>query len=324
MTIRVLVVDDHELWRRHISSAVRQNVQCQLIGEAADGLEAVQKAERLRPDLIVLDIGLPTLNGIEAARRIRATVPDSKILFVSEHRSPEIAQAALATGAHGYVVKSDAGSELLPAIAAIIQGQPFISARFAGDVFERARHARVPQATRRHEVQFSSDEASLLDGFASFSAAALKAGSATIAVTTRSHRSMLHQRLETLGLDIDLAIEESRYIWMDVADSLSAVMVEGWPDEARFRKATTTLIASAVRASTCTPARVAACGEVAPSLLREGRADAAIRVEHLWDEVARTCGVDLWCGYLLSPALHDEDPRIFEQICAEHSAIHSR
>ena len=324
MTIRVLVVDDHELWRRHISSAVRQNLQCQLIGEAADGLEAVQQAERLRPDLIVLDIGLPMLNGIEAARRIRTSVPDSKILFVSEHRSPEIAQAALATGAHGYLVKSDAGSELLPALEAIIQGEAFISARFAGNGFERAGRARVPRETRRHEVQFSSDEASLVDGFAGFSAAALMAGSTAIAVTTRSHKKMLHQRLERLGLDVDLAIEEGRYIWMDVADSLSAVMVDGWPDDARFRKATTTLLATAVRASTCTPGRVAACGEIAPTLLREGRAGAAIRLEHMWDELARTCDLDVWCGYSLKPALHDEEHGIFQQICAEHSAVHSR
>ena len=324
MTIRVLVVDDHELWRRHISSAVRQNLQCQLIGEAADGLEAVQKAERLRPDLIVLDIGLPVLNGIEAARRIRTSVPDSKILFVSEHRSPEIAQAALATGAHGYVVKSDAGFELLPAIDAIIQGQPFISARFGGNGFETARRARVPRETRSHEVQFSSDEASLLDGFAGFSAAALKAGSATIAVTTSSHRSMLHQRMETLGLDMDLAIQEGRYIWMDVADSLSAVMMDGWPDDARFRKVTTTLIDAAVRASTCAPARVAACGEIAPTLLREGRAGAAIRLEQLWDGLARTYDLDVLCGYSSRPALHDEEHGIFQQICAEHSAVHSR
>ena len=151
MTIRVLVVDDHELWRRHISSALRQNLQCQLIGEAADGLEAVQKAERLKPDLIVLDIGLPMLNGIEAARRIRASVPDSKILFVSEHRSPEIAQAALATGAHGYR-QVRCRSDLLPAIEAIIQGESFISARFAGQ--DSRGPARVPQETAA--TKFSS------------------------------------------------------------------------------------------------------------------------------------------------------------------------
>src|SRR5258705_4070766 len=104
MTIRVLIVDDHDSWRNYVSSALRQSLKYQVIAEAADGLEAVQKAERLRPDLIVLDVGLPTLNGIEVARRIRTSVPDSKILFLTEHRSREIAQAALGTGADGYVV----------------------------------------------------------------------------------------------------------------------------------------------------------------------------------------------------------------------------
>src|SRR5687767_5057885 len=109
MTLRVLVVDDHESWRSHVSSALQKNLQCQVIGQAADGLEAVQKAERLRPDLIVLDIGLPTMNGIAAARRILTSAPDAKILFLSQHLSPEVVQAALDTGACGYVVKSDAG-----------------------------------------------------------------------------------------------------------------------------------------------------------------------------------------------------------------------
>jgi len=324
MSIRVLVVDDHRFWRSHISLAVVENLQCQVVGEAADGLEAVQKAESLKPDLIVLDIGLPTLNGIEVARRVLASAPDTKILFVSEHRSPEIAQAALETGADGYVVKSDAGSDLVPAIGAIIQGKPFISARFAGHGFERIGRAGGPQETRRHEVQFCSEEASLLDGFARFAASALEAGSAAIVVTTSPHRAMLQQRVQAHGFDVDRAIAEGRYVWLDVADALSAVMVDGWPDEARFWKATTALVDAATRASTCTPARVTACGECAPSLWREGSAAAAIRLEHLWDELARARDVDLLCGYSLNAPLHEEEQRIFERICAEHSAVHSR
>jgi hypothetical protein len=101
-------------------------------------------------------------------------------------------------------------------------------------------------------------------------------------------------------------------------------MVDGWPDDARFRKAATTLIAAAVRGSTCTPARVAACGEIAPTLLREGRAGAAIRLEQLWDALARTYELDVLCGCSLKPALDDEEHRIFQQVCAEHSAVHSR
>ena len=130
--MRVIVVEDHEKWRHFFSAALQKQPEVQVIGEVSDGLEAVQKAQELQPDLILLDIGLPTLNGIEAARRIREVSPTSKILFVSENRSPDIAEEALGTGAGGYVVKSDARSELLPAVKAVLEGKRFISASLAG------------------------------------------------------------------------------------------------------------------------------------------------------------------------------------------------
>jgi len=99
----------------------------QIIGEASDGLEAVQKAEQLQPDLVVLDIGLPRLNGIEAARRIRKLCPASAILFVSQESSGDVVREALSTGALGYVIKARAGSELVAAVEAVRQGRYFLS-----------------------------------------------------------------------------------------------------------------------------------------------------------------------------------------------------
>lgn len=112
---RVLVVDDYKPWLRFIRRALLAHDKLQVIGEASDGLEAVEKAHQLQPDLILLDVGLPELNGIEAARRIREVSPTSKILFVSGNRAWDIAEEGLRVGAGGYVVKSDAGRELLPA-----------------------------------------------------------------------------------------------------------------------------------------------------------------------------------------------------------------
>src|SRR6266481_56897 len=120
---RVLVVDDNGLFRRFIRSTLGKRPELHIVCEVADGLEAVQKAEELQPDLILLDIGLPTLNGIEAARRIRSLAPNAKILFLSENNSSDIAEAALHTGGRGYVIKSDAGRELLPAIQAVVEGK---------------------------------------------------------------------------------------------------------------------------------------------------------------------------------------------------------
>jgi len=129
-TIRILLVDDFQPWRSFVASLLQKNPEWQIVGEVSDGLEAVQKAEELQPDLIVLDVGLPKLNGIEAAQSIRKVAPKSKILFLSENRSSDIAAAALSAGGHGYVVKSDGGSELLVAVEAVLQGKRFVSSTF--------------------------------------------------------------------------------------------------------------------------------------------------------------------------------------------------
>lgn len=122
----ILVVDDFEPWRRFVSSLLRTILELQVAGEASDGLEAVQKAAELKPDLILLDIALPTLNGIEAARQIRKLVPESKIIFLSQESSADVVQAALSVGACGYVVKANAGRELPAAVETVISGMKFV------------------------------------------------------------------------------------------------------------------------------------------------------------------------------------------------------
>jgi DNA-binding NarL/FixJ family response regulator len=137
-TVRVLVVDDYDPWRSFTVSTLQKQPGFEVVGEVSDGLEAVQAAARLQPDLILLDIGLPSLNGIEAARRMHERSPNSRILFVSENRYPDIAEEALATGAGGYVVKSEAASDLMPAVEAVLRGRQFVSASLAGHVLATA------------------------------------------------------------------------------------------------------------------------------------------------------------------------------------------
>lgn len=124
---RILVVDDFEPFRRFVCSALQQRADFHVIGQAADGVEAVRQAQELQPDLILLDIGLPSLNGIDACRQIRKRSPTSKILFVSQESSAEVMREAFRLGASGYLVKSDAIGELLPAVDAVLQGTPFVS-----------------------------------------------------------------------------------------------------------------------------------------------------------------------------------------------------
>jgi len=133
--VRVFVVDDSVIFRHFIRETLERGPDFQAVGEASDGLEAVQKAEELQPDLLLLDIGLPKLNGIETAKRIREIVPGTKILFISLNRDAEVVRAAWSSGGQGYVLKSDAGSQLWPAIETVLQGKRFVSSSLAGQVF---------------------------------------------------------------------------------------------------------------------------------------------------------------------------------------------
>ena len=125
--IRVLLVDDFEPWRRQICSILAERPELRVVAETADGLEAVQNAKELKPDLILLDIGLPSIDGLEAAKRIRVAAPGTKVIFVTQNSDKAIVQAALSTGARGYVLKAGAARELLPAVAAVLSGDQFLS-----------------------------------------------------------------------------------------------------------------------------------------------------------------------------------------------------
>ena len=134
-SIRVLVVEDYKPFQRFVVSILEKQPELQIICKVSDGLEAVQKAEELQPDLILLDIGLPSLNGIEVARQIRKLSPKSKILFVSQESSADVVQGALGTGAQGYIVKSDARRELLEGVNAVLRGEQFVGNKFSGNDF---------------------------------------------------------------------------------------------------------------------------------------------------------------------------------------------
>jgi DNA-binding NarL/FixJ family response regulator len=125
--VRVFVVEDFAPFSQFICSTLAKRSDIQVIDQVADGLEAVQKAELLEPDLIFLDIGLPTLDGIEAGRQIRKRVPESKIIFISTESSCEVVHEALDLGAWGYVLKARAASDLSAAVDAVLEGRYFLS-----------------------------------------------------------------------------------------------------------------------------------------------------------------------------------------------------
>jgi CheY-like chemotaxis protein len=294
--------------------------QWQVIAEAADGPEAIQKAEELKPDLIVLDIGLPKLNGIEAARRIRRVSPSTKIVFLSQNNDPDVVRVALSTGALGYVQKTDVRSDLLPAIEAVLQGRQFVSSSIKG---YKPAHVLATKAPHRHEVLFYPDDAVFLDSCTRFIAAALDAGNVPAVVATESHRDSLFQRLKAEGLDVDAEIKHGRYISLEVAKTLSTFMVNDMPDWERFFEVVGGLVSGAAKAGKGEHSRVAMWGECGPLLWAEGKVDAAIRLEQLLNWLATIYEFDVLCAYALSSFHGEEHWHIFQSICTEHSAAYS-
>jgi DNA-binding NarL/FixJ family response regulator len=331
--VRILVVDDFVPWRRFVSTIAQREPRWHVISEASDGLEAVQKAEKLTPDLILLDISLPKLSGIEAARQIRKVAPNSKILFVSTNASWEIAEGALDTGASGYVVKADAGNELVKAVEALFRGKRYISSRLKGCPSAdpgRCEGLAWPSASallrreiiRCHEAQFYTNDAVFRESATHFIGAALKTGNAAIVFATKPHRESLLQGLKAQGMDADAAIQQGAYVSLDAAETLSLFMVKGWPDADRFFEGFRNLIHSASNAAKAENPRVAICGEGVALLWAEGKMEAAIRLEQLGNILAETYKADILCAYP-SSLLIQEDEHAFRTICAEHSAVYS-
>jgi len=148
-SIRILIADDFADWRRRVRLLLQARPKWQVVAETSDGLESVQKVEELKPDLILLDIGLPKLNGIEAAGRIRRLSPSSKIVFLSQCNDRDVVRAALSAGALGVVHKTDAGGELLAAVDAVLGGKQFVSSSLKDCEFTDTSGEKAPH---RHEV----------------------------------------------------------------------------------------------------------------------------------------------------------------------------
>ncbi len=324
-SVRLLLADDFEPFRRFVKSLAREHGSLLIAGEASDGWEAVRKAEALQPDLILLDIGLPRLNGIEAARKIHQVCPNCKILFLSQHTSIDVVRAALATGgARGYVVKADSGSELLIAINAVMRGEQFVGSRFSSQVLNAAP-VRQRATLTRHEVFFYSDHVRLLNEFSHFVGAALKAGDAVVVVATEWYRNSL-SLLHAADSQIGTAIEQGRYIAFGAAETLQTLMVNDRPDPVSFVKAVGDLITTAAKAVKGKHPRVAVYGECAPLLCAQGNQEAAIGVERLWNGLGKThdldivCDVDLLCGYPVGSFHGEHGSQVVQRICAEHTS----
>jgi CheY-like chemotaxis protein len=312
---RVLVVEDHEPFRRALWALLQRLGEVVIVGEAADGVDAIRQAAALQPDLVTLDIGLPTLGGVEVTTQLRVVAPHARILLVTNESSSDVVEELFRRGAHGYVYKPHVPRDLPRAFDVIVGGGQFV-----GRLERIARGDTL--ASYRHDVLFYSSDAIFVSAFSQFVASSLRQETAVIVLATESRGEHLRHNLQLCDVDLDQAIREGLYIPLNISQLLSKVMVGGTPDPTRFMDATGEVVAEAAQRAAGRHRRVAACGECAPTLWARGDVDAAIQLEHLWDEVARSQPMDTQCAYPMT--IRQENARALRRLCAEHTVVEIR
>ena len=194
--VRILIADDHELIRRGLVSALADRPEWSIVAEAADGRQACELAARLTPEIAVLDLTMPELNGLDATRQIRASTPKTRILIVTAHESEQLIRDVLDAGAMGYVLKSDAGRVLVQAIEALLDDRPFFTSKVARVVLEgylRSGEDSVTQAA----VALSPRERQIVQLLAEGSNNKEVARALHLSVkTVETHRSNIMRKME--------------------------------------------------------------------------------------------------------------------------------
>lgn len=196
-TIRILIADDHELVRRGLRGLLEAHPGWNVCAEARDGRAAVEKALELKPDIVILDISMPEMNGLDAARRLHKDLPQTEVLILTMHESEQIVREVLSAGARGYVLKSDAGRDLVAAVESLLRHKPFFTRHVAQLVLAGYLSANnAKQKTKNAEV-LSGREREIVQLLVEGKTNKEVAGRLGISVkTVESHRGNINKKLD--------------------------------------------------------------------------------------------------------------------------------
>lgn len=204
-TLRILIADDHEVARKGIRALIESHPGWEVCGEAADGREAVKTASRLKPDLVLLDVGMPSLNGLDATRQILAEAPDTRVLILTMHDSEQVVREVLAAGARGFLLKSDAGRDLVSAVEALQSRRTFFMTKVAQIVLEGYLHPG-PETEPPYRTVLTPREREVIQLLAEGKTTKEVATTLNLSVkTAETHRTNLMRKLDLHSV-VDLTL----------------------------------------------------------------------------------------------------------------------
>jgi DNA-binding NarL/FixJ family response regulator len=305
------VADDHPL----VLEAVSKHLEAEfdVVGTAADGRSAVDAALRLKPDLVVVDLTMPELNGFGATQELKRLGSQAKTVFLTMHDGDEYVAAAVEAGAHGYVLKSRLQPDLVSALRHALADRLFVPSLTSLLMLADNRS--------QHAAHFYGDESRRLDNLSRLLGAALRRGDAVVVAGTDATRAGVATRLAERNMDIDGLTERGRYIPVDAAEALSQFMRNRQPDAGLLSQFTEQLERTRLAKAEGSPQQLTVCGEMAALLYQEGNTQGAISLEGLWSRLTSGRQVFTVCEYPHSCFEGEAGAQFFSHVCQQHGSV---
>jgi DNA-binding NarL/FixJ family response regulator len=333
-SLEILIVDDHELTRRIVRALIESEGPYRVCGEAADGIEAIEKARQLHPDIVLMDINMPRMDWLEATRIIRHEKPDCKVIIVTHNEATIARKLARSIDVDSVITKSDLNRDLLRIIGRVAMEK---NSRFYQTENERGvSHGHQAEGTesahgqpwsgllagaapRDHIVQLYQDQQFLNRAVCRFAAAAIANGEGIILVPTIAHWDAFRPRLEDEGVDVKAAEKRGQLTIVDADDMLPTFMSDGMPDSPVFLGLAANVISQA-RGDGRYP-KVRWWGEMVNLLWERGDIAASMNLEDLFDRLAHEHDIAIFCSFLMDNFNGDVHARMLPRLGENHSHL---
>ncbi|HEX3738089.1 MAG TPA: response regulator [Terriglobales bacterium] len=343
-SVEILIADDREPFRRMVRSLVESQPDYHICGEAGDGVEAIERVRQLRPDIVLMDINMPRMNGLEATRVIRSEAPECNVIIVTQNDVTVAREQARSANAKGFVTKSDLARDLLPTIEKFRSAKPeaheaniahkaessngrvavennssLHQTKSAADHAEPWCGLLNSAAARDHIVQLYQDQQFLNRAVCRFAAAAITNGEGVILVPTVAHWDAFRPRLEREGVDVKAAEKRGQLTVVDADNLLPTFMRDGMPDSPVFLGLAQNVISHA-RGNGRYP-KVRWWGEMVNLLWERGDVAASMQLEDQFDQLAHEQDIAIFCSFLMDNFDGDVHARMLPRLSENHSHL---